>query len=281
MENGKWKMEELLFAAVQASLKGGAEILKVYESDFAVEHKDDKSPLTLADKNAHNAICENLKSFNIPVLSEEGKSIEYAERSQWEYFWMVDPLDGTKEFIKRNGEFTVNIALIHKQKAILGVIYVPVTKTLYFAAEEIGCYKSDPDSYRDWNLIPIAIGTDSASLQELIKSSQKLPLETKNQKFTVVASRSHLSEETQMFIDGLKTAHKEVDFISSGSSIKLCLVAEGSANVYPRFAPTMEWDTAAGQAICEIAGKKVLDYTTNQNLLYNKPNLLNNWFIVQ
>ncbi len=266
-----YKLGELLFGAVQASLKGGVEILKVYDSDFAVEHKDDKSPLTLADKNAHNAICENLKKFNIPVLSEEGKSIDYSERSKWEYFWMVDPLDGTKEFIKRNGEFTVNIALIHNQKSILGVIYVPVTKTLYFAAEGLGCYKSEI-----WNL-----KSDNASLEELIKSSKKLPLETTNKKFTVVASRSHLSEETEMFIDGLKTIHKEVDFISSGSSIKLCLVAEGSANVYPRFAPTMEWDTAAGQAICEIAGKKVVDYTTNQNLLYNKPNLLNNWFTVQ
>jgi 3'(2'), 5'-bisphosphate nucleotidase len=194
---------------------------------------------------------------------------------------MVDPLDGTKEFVKRNGEFTVNIALIHKQKSILGVIYVPVTKTLYFAAENVGCYKSTSnvtesgtDSYR-------YEGLEFASLEELIKSSDKLPLETTNKKFIVVASRSHLSEETEMFIDGLKTAHKEVEFISSGSSIKLCLVAEGSANVYPRFAPTMEWDTAAGQAICEIAGKKVIDYTTNQNLLYNKPNLLNNWFIVQ
>lgn len=278
MEKEKWKMEELLLVAINASLKAGEEILKVYDSDFAVEQKDDKSPLTLADKNAHNAICESLNSFNIPILSEEGKSIDYSERKQWEYFWMVDPLDGTKEFVKRNGEFTVNIALIHKQKSILGVIYVPVTKTLYFATENVGCYKS---------LILPAGRTggnpksEIASLEELIKSSSKLPLETTNKKFTVVASRSHLSEETEMFIDGLKTAHKEVEFISSGSSIKLCLVAEGSADVYPRFAPTMEWDTAAGQAICEIAGKKVIDYTTNQNLLYNKPNLLNNWFIVQ
>ncbi len=271
MENVKGKMESLLFSAIQASLKAGEEILKVYESDFAVEKKEDKSPLTHADKNAHNVICEILKSTNFPVLSEEGKSIDYSERSKWEYFWMVDPLDGTKEFVKRNGEFTVNIALIHNQKSILGVIYVPVTKILYFAAKGIGCYKSET-----WNL---KSGMDN--LEDLIKSCNKLPLQTANTKFTVVASRSHLSEETEMFIDGLKTAHKEVDFLSSGSSIKLCLVAEGSANVYPRFAPTMEWDTAAGQAICEIAGKTVIDYTTNQNLLYNKPNLLNNWFIVQ
>src|ERR1700746_2187836 len=141
MENVKGKMEALLFNAIQASLRAGEEILKVYESDFAVEHKDDKSPLTLADKNAHNVICEILRSTNFPVLSEEGKNIEYSERSKWQYFWMVDPLDGTKEFIKRNGEFTVNIALIHEQRSILGVIYVPVTKVLYFAAEGIGRYK--------------------------------------------------------------------------------------------------------------------------------------------
>jgi len=262
-------IKKLLFAAINASLKAGEEILKVYDSDFAVEQKDDKSPLTLADKNAHNAIADILKDFNIPLLSEEGKSIEYSERSKWDYFWMVDPLDGTKEFVKRNGEFTVNIALIHKRKSILGVIYVPVTKTLYFAAEGISSFKfAIVDMIED-------------NLDGIILQSIKLPIENNNKKFIVVASRSHLSEETQMFIDGLKTAHKEVEFLSSGSSIKLCLVAEGSANVYPRFAPTMEWDTAAGQAICEIAGKKVLDYSTNQNLLYNKPNLLNNWFVVQ
>jgi 3'(2'), 5'-bisphosphate nucleotidase len=262
-------IKELLFSSVRAALKAGEEILKVYESDFSIEQKEDRSPLTLADKNAHEIICENLKETSFPVLSEEGRAVAYAERSGWDYFWMVDPLDGTKEFIKRNGEFTVNIALIHKQRAILGVIYVPVTKTLYYAAEGVGSYKFQ---------ITDMIADD---LEGLILQSLKLPVPHANKKFTVVASRSHLSEETEMFIDGVKTAHKEVEFISSGSSIKLCLVAEGSADVYPRFAPTMEWDTAAGQAICEIAGKKVIDYTTNKPLLYNKTDLLNNWFIVQ
>ncbi len=262
-------MEELLFEAIRASLKAGDEILKVYESDFAVEHKEDRSPLTLADKNAHAVICETLKGKDIPVLSEEGRSTDYSERSRWDYFWMVDPLDGTKEFIKRNGEFTVNIALIHKQRSILGVIYVPVTKMLYFAAEGVGSFRFEiTDMIAD-------------NMHGILLQSTRLPLPAVTKNFRVVASRSHLSEETQMFIDGLKTVHKEVEFISSGSSIKLCLVAEGSANVYPRFAPTMEWDTAAGQAICEIAGKKVIDYTTNQTLLYNKESLLNNWFIVQ
>ena len=265
------KIEDLLHAAINASLKGGEEILKVYDSDFAVEHKADNSPLTLADKNANDTICKMLINTNFPVLSEEGKTIPYTERSQWKYFWMVDPLDGTKEFIKRNGEFTVNIALIHQQKAILGVIYVPATRMLYFAAEGIGSFRFEIGSLK----------SEIGNLNTLIASSQKLPIIDLKNKFTVVASRSHLSEETEQFIAGLKTVHKELDFISSGSSIKLCLVAEGKADVYPRFAPTMEWDTAAGQAICEVAGKQVIDYKTNTKLLYNKENLLNNWFIVQ
>jgi 3'(2'), 5'-bisphosphate nucleotidase len=261
-------VKELLFTSINAALKAGEAILNVYESDFAVEHKEDKSPLTLADKNAHEVICSLLDPAGFPVLSEEGKNIAYSERGAWPYFWMVDPLDGTKEFVRRNGEFTVNIALIHQQRSVLGVIYVPVTKTLYFAAEGLGSFKL---------LITDALGD---TLEQLIASSAKLPLPVSRTKTTVVASRSHLSEETTAFIDGLRTSHKELDFISSGSSIKLCLVAEGSADIYPRFAPTMEWDTAAGQAICELAGKKVTDYTTNKTLLYNKPDLLNNWFIV-
>ncbi len=261
----------LLLTVINAAVKAGEEILKIYNSNFDVEYKNDSSPLTIADKNAHNKICEFLEKTNYPILSEEGKNINYEERKNWEYFWMVDPLDGTKEFIKRNGEFTVNIALIHKQKSILGVIYIPVTETLYFAAENIGAYKTLVTNQEE----------KIVDLEKLISSSQKLPLALPDKKFTVVASRSHLSEETEMFIDGLKTKHKEIEFISSGSSIKLCLVAEGSANIYPRFAPTMEWDTAAGQAICEIAGKSVIDYTTNKMLIYNKKDLLNNWFIVQ
>ncbi len=258
-------ISNLLFFAIKAALKAGEEILTVYNSDFSVEHKDDNSPITLADKRAHLAICNGLAETEIPIISEEGEQVDFAERSQWLYFWMVDPLDGTKEFVKRNGQFTVNIALIHKQQSILGVIYVPVTNVLYFAAQGIGSYKIQ--------------ALDFENLNDLITKSEKLPIENSRQKFTVVASSSHLSEETEMFIDGLKHVHKKLVFISSGSSIKLCFVAEGSADVYPRFAPTMEWDTAAGQAICEIAGKKVIDYTTNQTLLYNKENLLNNWFI--
>lgn len=263
------EFKALFITAIHASLKAGDEILKVYDSEFTVEQKDDHSPLTLADKNAHTVICDCLKDTGFPVLSEEGRNIDYKERKSWDYFWMVDPLDGTKEFIKHNGEFTVNIALIHEQRAIAGVIYIPVTKVLYFAAEGTGSYKLE------------ITGILEDSLEGIISQSAPLPLPAKERKFTVVASRSHLSEETEAFVEGLKSHHKNLDFLSSGSSIKLCLVAEGSADVYPRFAPTMEWDTAAGQAICEIAGKKVLDYKTNKPLLYNKEELLNNWFIVR
>ncbi|MDQ3048215.1 MAG: 3'(2'),5'-bisphosphate nucleotidase CysQ [Bacteroidota bacterium] len=260
--------DRLLFSAISASLLAGKEILRVYEGHFEVEKKEDQSPLTIADQNAHLIISEKLKETSLPVLSEEGKSIDFALRNKWDFFWMVDPLDGTKEFIKRNGEFTVNIALIHQQKSILGVVYVPVTRTLYFASGHRGAYKIILQNEEE--IVP----------EELIAAATKLPVENSSRKFTVVASRSHLSEETEMFIAGLRNNHPELEFISSGSSIKLCLVAEGSADVYPRFAPTMEWDTAAGQAICEIAGMKVTDYKTNKPLLYNKQELLNNWFIV-
>ncbi|MCE3279387.1 MAG: putative sulfite synthesis pathway protein [Bacteroidetes bacterium] len=260
-------LEQLLHLAINASLKAGEEIMKIYESDFSFEEKEDRSPLTLADKNAHDVIWDLLRGSDFNILSEEGKNIQYAERNGWDYFWMVDPLDGTKEFIKRNGEFTVNIALIHQQRSILGVIYVPVTKTLYFAAKDIGSYKFQITDMIDDNITGI------------ISQSLKLPVESPVSKFIVVASRSHLSEETEMFIDGLKSTYPSLEFISSGSSIKMCLIAEGKANVYPRFAPTMEWDTAAGQAICESAGKKVIDYKSNKPLLYNKESLLNSWFI--
>lgn len=263
------KLSELLFIAINAALKAGEEILKIYDSDFDVEHKKDNSPLTIADKKAHEVICEFLDPTDFPVLSEEGKDSDCLIRKKWEYFWMVDPLDGTKEFIKRNGEFTVNIALIKEQKSILGVIFIPVSNILYFAAQDVGSFKLEiKDMLSD-------------NIQGIISQSVKLPVAGSERKYTVAASRSHLSEETKMFIDGLKTTHKEIDFVVSGSSIKFCRIAEGTVDIYPRFAPTMEWDTAAGQAICEIAGKKVVDYTTNKSLLYNKESLLNNWFIVQ
>ncbi len=262
--------KELLNKAIQAAYQGGLEILEVYNTEIAVELKDDKSPLTAADKRAHISIMEALKSSNIPVLSEEGKSIPYEERSAWAYLWIVDPLDGTKEFIKRNGEFTVNIALIHDGKPIMGIIYVPVTDEMYFGMEEFGAFKTE--KYSEMNGLN--------DLDKLMEASKELPLKNNRSIYTVVGSRSHMSEETEEFINQAKAKHGAIDIISKGSSLKLCMVAEGLADAYPRFAPTMEWDTAAGQGIVNAMGGSVIDQTTNKSMVYNRENLLNNWFLV-
>ena len=259
--------KDWLIQIINAAIKGGEQILTVYNSDFAVEHKDDKSPLTEADKKAHIAIMEMLQPTGIPVLSEEGKHMDYSERKHWNQFWMVDPLDGTKEFIKRNGEFTVNIALIENGKATMGVIYVPVTKELYFADEN--AYKVEMQQ------------SEIGSLEELMQQAQLLPLPQTRSNYVVVGSRSHMSEETETFINEQKALHQEVDILSKGSSLKLCMVAEGAADAYPRFAPTMEWDTAAGQAIAVASGAQVINWDTKELMQYNKENLLNSWFLVK
>ena len=269
--------DKLILTTILAAKRAGEAILDVYKSDFAVEQKDDKSPLTLADKRS-NEIIENVleqtvtvNNSTVPILSEEGKEISYEDRKKWEYFWLVDPLDGTKEFVKRNGEFTVNIALIHKHKPVLGIIYIPVKDVFYFAAINIGTYKLEGSE----------ILTDDLSIEQLIDRSQKLPLDSNDKTtLTVIGSRSHTSDEFTEFVKRLNEKHENVVFISSGSSLKLCLVAEGKADVYPRFGPTMEWDTAAGQAIVEQAEGTVMDTQTNEPLCYNKNNLLNPFFIV-
>ena len=262
-------MNKLLHTAVEASIEAGKAILKIYHSgDFDVELKGDDSPLTKADIASHNVIISFLNKTNIPILSEEGKSISYDERKHWSKLWIVDPIDGTKEFIKRNGEFTVNIALIENQKTKLGVIFVPVTGELYFSSSELGAFK-------------INVDIDNYNLESLLSQGHKLPFDKANDDFTIVASRSHMSVETQDFISQMKEKHGEVNLISKGSSLKLCMVAEGLANCYPRFAPTMEWDTAAGQAICEHAGFEVIDWLTKKQMLYNRKELLNNWFLVK
>jgi len=269
--------DKLILTTILAAKRAGEAILEVYDSDFAVEQKDDKSPLTLADKRSHEIIEKVLEqtitvnNSTVPILSEEGKEIPYDERIKWEYFWLVDPLDGTKEFIKRNGEFTVNIALIHKHKPVLGIIYIPVKDVFYIAAINFGAYKLENSS----------ILTEDLSIEELIDKSQKLPLNSNDKTtLTVIGSRSHTSEEFTEFVKQLNQKHENVEFISSGSSLKLCLVAEGKADVYPRFGPTMEWDTAAGQAIVEQAKGTVMEAETNEPLNYNKSNLLNPFFIV-
>ncbi|MFH1321729.1 MAG: 3'(2'),5'-bisphosphate nucleotidase CysQ [Bacteroidota bacterium] len=269
------QIKNLLIKAIIASQKAGKAILKVYESNqvFAggVEYKPDNSPLTIADKNAHTIIVNELSGTKLPVLSEEGKDISYRDRKNWQYFWLVDPLDGTKEFIKRNGEFTVNIALIHDHKPVIGVIYEPVKDILYFACKEMGAFKISEFGVRS---------SEFENVEELILKAESLPLATKTTKFTIIASRSHMSEQTQAYINELQEEKGDIDIISAGSALKLCLVAEGKADVYPRFAPTMEWDTAAGQAIVEEAGGQVLMHESGEVMLYNRENLVNGWFIV-
>lgn len=264
-------MKQNFLTAIKAAVDAGNEILKVYNSDdFQVEKKGDDSPLTLADRNAHLKIMEYLDQTPIPVLSEEGKEITYNERKDWKQLWIVDPLDGTKEFIKRNGDFTVNIALVENNKPVFGVIYVPVHKELFVGISEKGAYKLNSIS---------GIEDLPSGLESLIENSIKLPVIYENKPFTVMASRSHMSQETEEYIDTLKEKHPGLEFSSRGSSLKLCAVAEGTADVYPRFGPTMEWDTAAGQAIVEASGGTV-KLVSGEQLKYNRENLLNPYFIV-
>jgi len=262
-------MKENLNIAIKAALEAGKAILEIYESgDFDVTVKGDDSPLTKADVASHNVIVSFLEKTVMPILSEEGKAIPYEVRKDWNQLWIVDPIDGTKEFIKRNGEFTVNIALIENQKAVIGVVFVPATGELYFSSKEFGAFK-------------VAVNLDNFDIDNLIVEASKLPLEREDKTFTVVASRSHMSAETEDYVNEMKQIHGVVNLISKGSSLKLCMVAEGQADCYPRFAPTMEWDTAAGQAICEHAGFQVVDWGTKENMLYNREELLNNWFLVK
>ena len=267
-------VNELLEVAIRASLEAGRYILEIYtdpSQDFGIEKKADNSPLTLADKASHRCIMQYLEPLGIPMLSEEGKYIPYDIRQQWDELWVIDPLDGTKEFIKKNGEFTVNIALVRKGVPIMGVIYVPVKETLYFGyqAEEGGrAFK--------------AIASPQTSVDEVLQKSTQIPLERcDDEVFRVVASRSHMSPETYAYVEEMKRTHSQVELISSGSSIKICLVAEGAADAYPRYAPTMEWDTAAGDAIARAAGKNVINVETGCPLVYNKSDLLNSCFLVE
>ena len=231
-------------------------IMEIYLKDFNIEYKDDKSPLTEADLKSNEIICTKLQALypQIPIMSEENKQVEYDERKEWEYYWCIDPIDGTKEFIKKNGEFTINIALIEKNTPVLGVVYAPAIDEMYSA-------KKGKGAYLNGHRLPLK---ENKYKEEFLK---------------VVASKSHLSKETQEFIDALET--KEIEQVSKGSSLKLCMVASGEADIYPRLAPTMEWDTAAADAIVRESGKITFDFENKRPLLYNKEKLLNHWFIVE
>jgi len=269
--------DTLLSLALKAAVAAGEEIMAVYGREFEVERKDDRSPLTEADRRAHRCIADILSPSKLPLLSEEGKAVPFDERRGWPSFWLVDPLDGTKEFIKRNGEFTVNIALVEGRRSVLGVIFAPVPGTIYFGGRGIGAFKLE--GIRNFS-------ADAKTGDELsvlwAKKADRLPLAPASvpRKFTVAASRSHRSQETESYIESLRREHGDLELVSSGSSLKICRVAEGAADVYPRFAPTMEWDTAAGQAIVEAAGAAIVRADDHSPLEYNKPDLTNPWFVV-
>tara|TARA_Y100001970_G_scaffold21626_3_gene24743 strand:- start:9096 stop:9857 length:762 start_codon:yes stop_codon:yes gene_type:complete len=248
-ENDILKINDIVYNA-------GKAILDIYDTSFEVEIKSDKSPLTQADKKAHTIIESGLQSLfpNIPILSEEGRDINYLERKKWDTFWLVDPLDGTKEFVKRNGEFTVNIALIENRYPVFGSVYAPYTKQLFWASKGLGAWKIFDKNEK-----------------------QKICVSKSTSKKRIVISRSHPNEKVSEFIN----QYQDHKLIRMGSSLKLCCIAEGKADIYPRLGPTSEWDIGAAQCIVEEAGGTVLEYNSNQRLSYNKENILNPFFIVR
>lgn len=259
----------LLTVAIKASIDAGKAILSIYETDFDVETKEDFSPLTAADKAANNIINSFLEKTEFPIISEENEQLPYEKRKEWNTCWVVDPLDGTKEFIKRNDEFTVNIALVKEGKPIMGVIYVPVTKTLYYA------------TYNNDKAYKVILDDHKFSKSLFLRATEISKALVKKDNFIkLVGSRSHMNDETTSFVKSLKEKDVKAEMVTAGSSLKFCLIAEGKAHIYPRFAPTMEWDTAAGHSICEAAGAKVLIKDSTNPLRYNKKSLLNPHFIV-
>ncbi|BBG65188.1 3'(2'),5'-bisphosphate nucleotidase [Hydrogenimonas sp.] len=266
---------------VGIALEAGRAVMDIYEKDFEVEYKEDSSPLTEADLRANEIICSGLEKLwpEIPMLSEENSEVSYDERREWEFFWCIDPIDGTKEFIKKSGEFTINIALVHKDTPVVGVVFAPALKEIYFSKKGSGAWKSSVNG--DWSL-------NEDSRVRLSGDSKEGSFAEKKE-LVVVASKSHLNEETKNFINSLEQDGSQISRISKGSSLKLLMVAEGTADIYPRLGPTMEWDTAAADAIVRESGKmtyvadgvSILDDIERLSpLVYNKKNLLNPWFIV-
>lgn len=248
--------EKLIDDIIDLATEAGHRIMEIYDTDFDVEQKSDNSPLTAADMAAHHTIIAGLEKLTpgVPILSEESADIPFTERSQWLRYWLVDPLDGTREFVKRNGEFTVNIALIENHESVLGVVYTPVTGVTYYAARGCGAFKKLPDS------APVAIHTRRKAEDKSI----------------IAGSRSHRGDSLEAFLQRIG----DYEIISMGSSLKSCLVAEGRADIYPRLGPTSEWDTAAAQCVVEEAGGR-LTKTNLEPLRYNtKESLLNPHFLV-
>jgi len=259
---------QLINIAIRAAIRAGEKITDIYSSvDFDIQLKEDLTPVTIADRNAHDEILRILEVSHLPVLSEEGFQSGFDERKKWKLFWLVDPLDGTKEFIKRNDEFTVNIALIRDNRPIAGVIYIPVTGELYTGIPGTGAFRLlNPE--------------DNCTFHTMQLSGKKLPEKPKSDEFVILVSRSHMNQETESYIDELRKKHGSIQIARMGSSMKICRIAEGTANIYPKLGQTMEWDTAAGHAILKAAGKNIYLTDMKTELTYNKENLQNPHFIV-
>ena len=249
---------DFLQPVINIAMQAGEEIMGVYNTNFSVSEKNDASPLTQADLKSHILISRELKKLHpdLPLLSEESAAIPYEERKNWTCYWLIDPLDGTREFIKRNGEFTVNICLIDQHIPVLGVVYIPVTGFCYYAVKNNGAYLVESE-----NSPPRSLQTK----------------QTTETSYIVAGSRSHSNEKTAHFFERLG---KDTKIISAGSSLKFCLVAEGKVDIYPRFGPTSEWDTAAAQCLVEEAGGIVTDINFNPLIYNNKESLLNPEFLV-
>ncbi len=264
--------EYLLPCAFNAAVRAGAEIMKVYRNSegYDIKVKSDNTPLTIADRLAHNKIKEVLGETRIPILSEEGREMFYDERKNWDMFWLVDPLDGTIEFIKGNNEFTVNIALMSDNECVGAIVYVPYLGKAYFAEQGCGAMLLEgvaPDedaNYTDW---------------DIRSKAQMLPLTVEmHDKFRIAVSRSHQTAETAECIENMRKLHPEIEVVEQGSSYKLCLMAEGAIDYYPRTTMTYEWDTAAAELILVESGGLVRSLPDHRPLRYNKENLHNPWF---
>ena len=265
----------LLAEQFNAAVRAGAEIMKIYKNsdDYDISLKSDHTPITIADRMAHNTIKEALGKTRIPILSEEGRQMLYDERCNWELFWLVDPLDGTVEFIKGNNEFTVNIALMQNNICISAIVYVPYHHKIYIAERGRGA----------WVMHNVAPDAEAKYGYEDIHSEiERLPLKsTRHDTFRVAVSRSHQTAETHQHIETLRITHPNLEIVEQGSSYKFCLLAEGSVDYYIRTTTTSEWDTAAGELVLHEAGGSTYAYPTGEPLLYNKAILDNPWFVAR
>jgi 3'(2'), 5'-bisphosphate nucleotidase len=279
----------MMGTAIYAVVKAGQAIMNIYATEFDVEHKEDKSPLTLADRESHAVINRVLSTVwpEIDIISEEGTHITFEQRKGWKKCWIVDPLDGTKGFTRRNDEFAVCIAYVEKGQPLLGVIYGPVKGDLYIGIPGSGVWSQDCSacetlidgdvdtfSRRDAQLVFETFKETLTAVESVDAASSDIPVPLR-----VIASKNHLNRETEEFITSLKEQYKEISIVNIGSALKFCMLANGKADIYPRYAPTCEWDTAAGQAIVEAIGGSVIQTENRKPLVYNKEDLLNPWFV--